>query len=149
MCYVVLTTLVSCRQLQAAQSTLQQHITAAKSCDDKPHNLQQFTSYVLVVPGIFGLQTDAVGALPCLQLLLANPTEDLSPFRERMDVWITARTLLCVLAAGKQQSSNAAELSGSILHMLPVMFTNFDTQGLGGASLVCVVQQHSVNSHED
>ena len=114
----MLTTLVSCRQPQAAQSTLQQHITAAKSCDDKPHNLQHFTSYVLVVPGIFGLQTDAVGALPCLQLLLANPTEGLSPFREHMDVWITARTLLCVLATGKQQSSNAAELSGSILHML-------------------------------
>jgi len=106
----------------------------------------------LVVPGRFGQQPDAVGALPCLQLLLANTTEDLSPFGERMDVWITARTLLCVLATGKQQSSDAAELSGSILHMLLgllVMFTNFDMQGLDGASLVCVVQQHSGSSHED
>ncbi len=148
----MLTTLVSCCPPQAAQSTLHQHVTAAKSRDDKCQFLQHFSSYVLVVPARFGQQTDAVGAVPCLHQLSAKPTEDLLPFGEHTDVRITARTLLCVLATGQQQASDVAELSGSILHTLLgllIIFTNFDMQGLDGVSLVCVVQQHSGNSHED
>lgn len=153
MCHGMLTTLVSCRQPQGAESNAQQHhITAAKSCDDKYHFLQHFSSYVLAVLGTFGKQPDAVGAVPCLHQLSANPTEDPSPCGEHTDVCIMARTLLCVLATGRQQGCNAAELSGSILHMLLgllVMFAIFDMQGLDGVSLVCVVQQHGGNSHED
>ncbi len=151
MCHVVLTTLVSCRQPQGAQSNAQQHhITAAKSCDDKYHFLQHFSNYVLVVPGMFGQRTVAVGAVPCLHQLSANPTEDPWPCGEHTDVWMTARTLLCVLATGQQQSSDVAELSGSILHMLLgllVMFAIFDMQGLDGVSLVCIVQHHSGSLH--